>query len=170
MNLNISLNIFFALCILYLLPLGRATECYTSNKQTKKRNDDGVLYECRMEAGASILRKCVKFTREDRPGKVFRECDHVYEKIFGDAFDTTEDGCKEYEVPNIIGSYAKADEDKVKDSTVKGIMCVCSGDGCNAGDVSLDAMSASVSASASSSSSSSSSPSSSSSSSSSSSK
>ena len=48
----------------YLIGIqGAATECYTSNKQTKKRNDDGVLYECRMEAGASILRKCVKFTR-----------------------------------------------------------------------------------------------------------
>ena len=38
-----------------------------------------------------------------------------------------------------MGSYAKADEDKVKDSTIKGILCVCSGDGCNAGGVSLDA-------------------------------
>ena len=63
----------------------------------------------------------------------------MYEKIFGyDVFDTTEDGCKEYEVQNIMGSYVKADEDKVKDSTVKGILCVCSGDGCNAGAVSLD--------------------------------
>ena len=42
--------------------LGSATECYTSNGQTKKSNDDGVLYECRMEAGATI-RKCLKFTR-----------------------------------------------------------------------------------------------------------
>ena len=64
----------------------------------------------------------------------------MYEKIFGyDVFDATEDGCKEYEVKNIMGSYAKADQDTVKDSTIKGILCVCSGDGCNAGGVSLDA-------------------------------
>ena len=70
----------------------------------------------------------------------------MYEKIFGyEVFDTSADGCKEYEVTNIKGSYAKADEDKVKDSTVKGILCVCSGDKCNIGDVSLDATTTTVS-------------------------
>ena len=78
---------------------------------------------------------------EDRPARIFRECDHVYEKIFGyDAFKTSEVGCREYEVKNILGWYAKEDEDKVKDSTIKGILCVCDEDGCNSGSVSLDAV------------------------------
>ena len=50
--------------------LGSATECYTSNGQTKKSNDDGVLYECRMEAGATV-RKCLKFTRGVYENNIF---------------------------------------------------------------------------------------------------
>ena len=45
---------------------GSAFECYTSNNQNKKWNDDGVMYPCRLEAGAT-KRHCVKFTR----GKTF---------------------------------------------------------------------------------------------------
>ena len=41
---------------------------------------------------------------------------------------------------NILGSYAKEDEDKVKDSTIKGILCVCDEEGCNDGIVSLEAV------------------------------
>ena len=63
--------------------------------------------------------------------------------MFGyDAFPTSQDGCKEFEVKNILGWYTKEDEDKVKDSTVKGVLCVCSGDGCNVGEVSLADVSA----------------------------
>ena len=80
------------------------------------------------------------YLTDDRPGRVFRECDHVYEKIFGyDSFKTSEVGCREYEVKKILGWYAKEDEDKVKDSTLKGILCVCSGEKCNGGPVSLTA-------------------------------
>ena len=79
---------------------------------------------------------------DDRPGRVFRECDHVYEKLFGyDAFKTSEDGCRKYDVKHILGWYAEEDKDKVKDSTVTGILCVCSDDLCNGGPVSLTAMS-----------------------------
>ena len=43
-----------------------------------------------------------------------------------------------YEVPNILGWYTKEDEDKVKDSVITGILCVCGSDRCNGGVVSLD--------------------------------
>ena len=58
-----SINkIFFTFIENVVVISGTPSECYTSNGQTKKSNDDGVLYECRMEAGATI-RKCLKFTR-----------------------------------------------------------------------------------------------------------
>ena len=60
-NVNQQSN-FFTFIENVAVILGTASECYTSNGQTKKSNDDGVLYECRMEAGATV-RKCLKFTR-----------------------------------------------------------------------------------------------------------
>ena len=63
----------------------------------------------------------------------------MYEKIFGyEHFKTSMVGCKNYEVPDILGWYTKEDEDKVKDSVISGILCVCGSDRCNGGIVSLD--------------------------------
>ena len=63
----------------------------------------------------------------------------MYEKIFGyENFKTSEVGCSNYKVPNILGWYTKEDEDKVKDSVITGTLCVCGIDGCNRGIVALD--------------------------------
>ena len=86
-----------------------------------------------------VLNQLLLHLIDDRPGRSFRECDHVYEKIFGyENFKTSEVGCNNYEVPNILGWYTKEDEDKVKDSVITGILCVCGSDRCNRGIVSLD--------------------------------
>ena len=53
-------------------------------------------------------------------------------------FKTSKVGCNNYEVPNILGWYTKEDEDKVKDSVITGILCICGSDRCNGGIVSLD--------------------------------
>ena len=37
-------------------------ECFSSNGQSKKGDDDGEPYQCKVEPGA-IKRHCVKFTR-----------------------------------------------------------------------------------------------------------
>ena len=37
-------------------------ECFSSNGQSKKWDDDGEPYQCKVEPGA-IKRHCVKFTR-----------------------------------------------------------------------------------------------------------
>ena len=59
-----------------------------------------------------------------RKGRVFRECDHVYEKLFGYAnMDTTRDGCRKFQ------------SEPVEGSKVSGVYCVCSTEMCNTGDV-----------------------------------
>ena len=37
-------------------------ECFSSNGQSKKWDDDGELYQCKVEPGA-VNRHCVKFTK-----------------------------------------------------------------------------------------------------------
>ena len=66
-------------------------------------------------------------TQGHRKGKVFRECDHIYEKLFGyKNMDTTKDGCRKFE------------SEPVKDSKVSGVYCVCSTEKCNFGNVPED--------------------------------
>ena len=63
---------------------------------------------------------------DSHPGKVFRECDHVYEQLFGyDSFDHGKiEVCKEFET-TVMGKMEK------------GVHCACLGDNCNTGPVQL---------------------------------
>ena len=57
-----------------------------------------------------------------RKGRVFRECDHVYEKLFGyDNMDTTTNGCRKFE------------SEPRKGEKVAGVYCVCDTELCNHG-------------------------------------
>ena len=58
---------------------------------------------------------------------MFRECDHIYEKLFGyDNMDTSKDGCRKF------GSEPR------KGEKVEGVYCVCSTENCNIGWVPED--------------------------------
>ena len=61
---------------------------------------------------------------ETRPGKVIRDCDHVYEKLFSYNVMNTQqdDGCYPLDA-NVNGK------------PEKGVYCICSTDLCNEGDV-----------------------------------
>ena len=62
-----------------------------------------------------------------RQNKVFRECDHIYEKLFGyDSMDTSKDGCRKFE------------SEPRKGEKVSGVYCVCSTERCNDGVVPAD--------------------------------
>lgn len=56
--------------------------CYSSNGQTRQALDNGAEYECKDVAKATT-RYCLKFKTDSRPDRVFRECDHIYEHLFG---------------------------------------------------------------------------------------
>ena len=65
---------------------------------------------------------CISVIKAHRKGRVFRECDHVYEKLFGyKNMDTSKDGCRKFE------------SEPVKGSKVSGVYCVCSTEMCNTG-------------------------------------
>lgn len=96
-------------------------KCYSSNGQSRKTADNGESVECRDAAGAT-LRYCVKFKTDSRPGKVFRECDHVYEQLFGyDTFRINGPGCWPFKT-------------KIGEIEEKGTYCACREDNCNTGD------------------------------------
>ena len=54
---NKSIFVYFL-----FVDLVSSLECFSSNGQSKKWNDDGEPYQCKVEPGA-IKRHCVKFTR-----------------------------------------------------------------------------------------------------------
>ena len=92
----------------------------------KKWNDNGNESECRIEAGFT-RRKCIKFNTVTRPGKVIRECDHVYEKLFGyKVMDSSQpDGCYDLKA-------------EVNGRPEIGTYCICSTPLCNTGDISSE--------------------------------
>lgn len=56
---------------------------------------------------------------DTRPGKVIRDCDHIYEQLFGyDTFAITGEGCRRFEA-------------KIGDMSETGILCACKTDNCN---------------------------------------
>ena len=59
-----------------------------------------------------------------RPGKIIRECDHVYEKLFGYFVMNTkqEDGCYEFSTD-------------VNGKPESGVYCMCSTELCNEGTI-----------------------------------
>ncbi len=122
-----------ALTFLAVIELGFCVTCYSSNGQSRKPNDNGEEYECRAAAGAT-QRYCTKFRSDQRPGRIYRECDRVYEMLFGDqTFDMAgftfdeggEAGCKRYSTT-------------IKGKEESGIVCKCLGDRCNSGDITDD--------------------------------
>ena len=128
--------------LFFNIPVSART-CQSSNRQSRKANDPGTVTTCRDAAGAN-LRYCVQFktsecpkikrlkTRTDliidfldsRPGKVFRECDHVYEQLFGyDVFKIRREGCWRFDT--VLNGVPE-----------KGVYCACASDNCNADDMS----------------------------------
>lgn len=61
---------------------------------------------------------------DSRPGFIFRECDHIYEQLFGyEALDhDKEEGCWRFEA-------------EVNGKPETGVHCACYGDNCNDGDI-----------------------------------
>ena len=119
------------LTLTLVVHIAHSLTCYTSNRQSRKPNDNGEEYECREAAGAT-QRYCLKIRFDKRPGRVFRECDRVYEQLFeeegtfdvpGYAFEVGgEPGCKPF-----AGKIQGRDE--------TGVVCKCLGDRCNSGDI-----------------------------------
>ncbi len=66
----------------------------------------------------------MKFRTDSRPGKVIRDCDHVYEKLFSYNVMNTQqaDGCYKLDA-------------MVNEKPEKGVFCICSTPLCNSGDV-----------------------------------
>merc|ERR1711874_179844 len=112
-----------SLLILSIIICANAFSCYSSLGQSKKWNDNGAEFECRPEAGFT-RRKCVKFKTDLRPGKIIRECDHVYEKLFGYHTMNTkqEDGCYPFSTD-------------VNGKPESGVYCMCSTELCNEGTI-----------------------------------
>lgn len=67
---------------------------------------------------------CLVSNADSRPGLIFRECDHIYEQLFGyeELGHNKEEGCWRFEA-------------MVNDKMETGIHCACHGDSCNGGDI-----------------------------------
>ena len=70
------------------------------------------------------LKSSVFIISDLRPGKIIRECDHVYEKLFGYHTMNTkqEDGCYPFSTD-------------VNGKPEKGVYCMCSTELCNEGTI-----------------------------------
>ena len=64
------------------------------------------------------------FFSDSRPGLLFRECDHIYEQLFGyEALGhNKEEGCWRFSA-------------EINGKMETGVHCACFGDICNAGDI-----------------------------------
>jgi len=63
----------------------------------------------------------VSLLADNRPNKVFRACDHIYEQFFGyDAFQIVGEGCRRFST-------------EVNSVQETGVYCACEEDRCNAG-------------------------------------
>ena len=90
----------------------------------------------------SLKRKNVKkescFLSDSRSGKIFRECDRIYDQLFGSAaFSATADGgCIRFDT--YVGGSGPGDS--VGGIHEKGVYCTCSGNLCNGGTIDEDSM------------------------------
>ena len=70
------------------------------------------------------------FLADSRSGKIFRECDRIYDQLFGDdAFEPTEDGkCRRFDT-HVGGA---EDQGGVHE---RGVYCTCTSNLCNRGTI-----------------------------------
>ena len=70
-----------------------------------------------------VNKKTLFLLQDSRPGFIFRECDHIYEQLFGyEALGhNKEEGCWRFET-------------EVNGKIEAGVHCACFGDNCNDGD------------------------------------
>jgi len=144
----------------------QATNCFTSLDTDHKWNTNGTSVPCRVQAGVTT-RYCLYFKTglnpkyylsisyekvdgvtilDGRPGKIFRDCDYVYENLFGFNNFNLKIGTGEwtsllkYKEEISLSSLKLLGCRLFSGSTLdggaeKGMYCYCLGNNCNSGDI-----------------------------------